>query len=942
MLARWIAVVLVLGLVAAVVAAGQRAAAPSVPTFAVERYFPLEIGNTWVYETRSADADGTTTKVTQVIGRDVLGDQPGQPFAAVVETRGYDGDTAHQISYYVPRPDGMYVPISRDAGQHDSDPDFPFLELPIEEGASWPFSGSAFGLNIPTSLSTVEGFEDMTVAGVEAEDCAVIRTDFEAAFGQTRIPVTGRMWLCPGIGLVRSDSVAEDIGLDSSDQLVAFSVAGRSAATEEVAEADRAALEGAVEGAGGGAGLEPGRSNAIDRTVDFSVVAWQDLRYANPVDPPVGTDEVMVLAEEDGTLSAFDHRTGEVAWRVTLGGRTIAPPVIAGGAVVVEDAVKSVTALDLATGRTLWQRSFPDLASAPPLVAEGLAVVPFHDRVTRALRLADGSVAWEVSTEGLVVTPPALAGDLAILADDEGNALALRVADGEEVWSDSTTLPSDAGPAVRDGLVVLADREATVRGLDAATGELRWERTLPNYVSMPVALGPDEVVVHLDSGRVFSLDAGDGSTRWVAEPGQAGNAPVVAGEEVLVLTEDSRIHRLDRGTGRALETIVLPVPGDLALSDTEVDLSSFGGLLVVGVDADEPRSNPYVAYPLDEGAVAGVTVDATYGSIYPPVDVVGPRAAPAPIEDGRVMFPDYGSVVWSATLDGSEPVEQVHAGTNVPWTVTHDDTILLQDERQLLAMPAAGGEPRWTFDTRSDPFPLVAVAVAGGRVFVPIDGGGVTALDLATGAELWHAGPAGIGRSAPLVVGDAVVSSVGGLAAYDPATGEERWRIAGVEGFSPLTADHGVVFASVATDTEALLMAVEVATGRELWRVVFDGPVFIGPTASASTVVGIETNGTVRAFDVATGQERWRFRMRTYPNGPPQIHGNVVAVADEGLRELFPERDYRVTFLDLETGRFVGSYEPSGTAAQLPVFTSLADRLVLYDVGYLLSLEVTR
>jgi outer membrane protein assembly factor BamB len=939
MLARWIAVVLILGLVAALVAAGERAAAPSQATHDVERYFPLDVGNTWVYESRSGDAE-PTTKVTQVIGRAVIADQPGQPTAAIVETRGYDGDTSRGISYYVPRPDGLYVPISRDIRQTDSVPDFPVLKEPLEVGASWTFAGEVYGLRISSSSTTVDRFEDVTVAGVEAADCLVTTTRFDVNLGGTDYPVTGTTWNCPGIGQVKATSVSEDLGLDLTDELVAFSVGGRSSATEEVAAADEEAGAGAAEAPGGGVGLDPGRSNSLDRTPDLSTVAWADSRIANPTHPPVGNGEAMVLGEDDGTLSAVDHRTGEVWWRVGLSGRILTSPTIAGGVVVAEDAAKTVTALDLRTGRTMWRRSFPDLASAPALAVGGLAIVPFHDRVIRALRLVDGSVAWEVRTEGLVVTPPAMAEGLAVVADDDGGILALRVEDGSEAWTGAIALRSDGGPAVRDDLLVLADQDSTVSGIDARTGELRWEVSLPDFAEEPVAIGPDEVVVHVEEGKVFSLDPDDGSTRWTTELGRAENAPMVAGDEVLILTEDSRLHRLDRATGRPLGTVEVPVPGDRGLSDTQLDVAAFGGVLVVAVDADEPLSNPYVAYRVDGEATSGVTVDVTLRPIYPPVDVTGPRAEPRPLGPDLV-FPDYASVVWAAPTDRSAPLRELYRGSTVPWAVPAGDVVLVQDEQRLLAVPAAGGEPRWTFQM-GDPFPEVTPAVADGRVFVPIDGGGVTALDLATGEELWHEGPPGIGRAAPIVVGDAVVSANGGLSAYEVASGELRWRIEGVEGFAPMATDHGVVFASLATDTELVLLAVDVASGRELWRVPFDGPVFIGLAASASTVVGIESSGTVRAFDAATGEERWRLRLRTHPNGAPQVLGDVVAVADEGLRELFTEREYRVTFLDLETGRYLGSYEPSGTAAQLPVFTSVDGSIVMYDVGFLLGLEVVR
>src|SRR3954470_10178711 len=94
-LVRWLGVAVVLCLLTGAVGAGELVSSPQQPTYpAVDRWFPLDVGSTWVYESRTPGAD-PTTKVTQVIGRGTLGDVPGTPTAEIVETRGYDGDTTH-------------------------------------------------------------------------------------------------------------------------------------------------------------------------------------------------------------------------------------------------------------------------------------------------------------------------------------------------------------------------------------------------------------------------------------------------------------------------------------------------------------------------------------------------------------------------------------------------------------------------------------------------------------------------------------------------------------------------------------------------------------------------------------------------------------------------------------------------------------------------------
>jgi outer membrane protein assembly factor BamB len=229
-------------------------------------------------------------------------------------------------------------------------------------------------------------------------------------------------------------------------------------------------------------------------------------------------------------------------------------------------------------------------------------------------------------------------------------------------------------------------------------------------------------------------------------------------------------------------------------------------------------------------------------------------------------------------------------------------------------------------------------------VVVPVGAGGLAALDLATGEILWRRGPSGnrLGRSTPIVVGDVVVHAVGGLAGYDLETGEPRWRIDGVAAFSPIAATGDTVYAGLVSETEGFLMAVDADSGAERWRSLMVTAVFIGPAAGDDAVVAVDDVGVVHAFDPATGEERWSFGLRTRPTGTPVVLGDVVALAEEGRTEDLREREYRIVLLDLASGRFLASYEPAGSGARLPAFGRAGGRLVAFDPGDLLALEVVR
>ncbi len=124
---------------------------------------------------------------------------------------------------------------------------------------------------------------------------------------------------------------------------------------------------------------------------------------------------------------------------------------------------------------------------------------------------------------------------------------------------------------------------------------------------------------------------------------------------------------------------------------------------------------------------------------------------------------------------------------------------------------------------------LGSPVVAGGTVVVSVwdlgagDGGGLVALDLATGAERWRYTPPFPARSAPAVDGDTVVATLGNgeVHAVSLADGAVRWvhDVAGgldslaSSAWGPPTIDAGVVYVAIQGRTTAL----DLATGAPRW-----------------------------------------------------------------------------------------------------------------------------
>lgn len=205
----------------------------------------------------------------------------------------------------------------------------------------------------------------------------------------------------------------------------------------------------------------------------------------------------------------------------------------------------------------------------------------------------------------------------------------------------------------------------------------------------------------------------------------------------------------------------------------------------------------------------------------------------------------------------------------------------------------------------------------GVRVYACRSGGGVAAIDLATGAEAWRidaaaAGGAPLGfDAAPCVAGDGVVA--GGerwtLLGLDAATGTESWRyvrevafpeampsqaadsmttLYGLQFGAPTVVD-GVAFAgggaasgdgSNPPTAAKGLYAVDAATGALRWQYPLGSGVMASPAVADGMVFVTDLDAGVHAVSAADGELRWTVPSiaATGPGHGPAASGGLVHV----------------------------------------------------------------
>jgi outer membrane protein assembly factor BamB len=245
---------------------------------------------------------------------------------------------------------------------------------------------------------------------------------------------------------------------------------------------------------------------------------------------------------------------------------------------------------------------------------------------------------------------------------------------------------------------------------------------------------------------------------------------------------------------------------------------------------------------------------------------------------------------------------------HLPPAVVDDLVYFVSTTKTACAFDRRTGALRWRFRFAHDsPYAsgYTAPAVRGdtvsfggaGRMNDGGDGSYLFALHRVTGRELWRAapqsGPGSPGRGAvlehcPVIAGDRVLCvSRDALYCFDATGAGLCWSWHSDDGPITLPAVHsGVAYLGGLRN----LLAIDLANGRELWRMPSGGRILTPPSIAAGAVCFsvVERNpANLVAIDVASRQTLWRFTTlhdgspRSSAFSSPVFHADRVYVTND-------------------------------------------------------------
>ncbi len=169
----------------------------------------------------------------------------------------------------------------------------------------------------------------------------------------------------------------------------------------------------------------------------------------------------------------------------------------------------------------------------------------------------------------------------------------------------------------------------------------------------------------------------------------------------------------------------------------------------------------------------------------------------------------------------------------------------------------------------------------------------------------------GVARPADWPMGRGNVAGTGATSDELPTNPELLWEV-DVDG---LGFDAGPIIAAgrvFAADHNGRVLALDLATGAQVWRMEFDTGFVASPAYKDGILFVGDYDGTLHALDAKDGKQKWKFETEMEIDASPNFHGDKV---------LFTSQNGNLYAVKADTGDLVWQYE---TGDQLQCGATLA------------------
>ena len=199
-------------------------------------------------------------------------------------------------------------------------------------------------------------------------------------------------------------------------------------------------------------------------------------------------------------------------------------------------------------------------------------------------------------------------------------------------------------------------------------------------------------------------------------------------------------------------------------------------------------------------------------------------------------------------------------------------------DQHLYCLDVENGELRWRSRvSQASLFASPSYNINTRQILAASLDGTVAALSISSGQQLWRIQLAKPVFSSPVWIDENryLVACVGGVL-YCYSADQLMWKfVTGAPVFSTpcVTGDLTIVVGS----HDHFLYCLEATSGRQLWRLDFQDPLYCSPFADSNSVVCCSTKGLLRIVDLSTGIARSEVQLDGEVfSSPIWLKGNIV------------------------------------------------------------------
>jgi len=292
-------------------------------------------------------------------------------------------------------------------------------------------------------------------------------------------------------------------------------------------------------------------------------VRWRVLMDTASKTTPTISDSMVYIGGYDGSVRAYDSKSGKLRWQVPTGGGIAGQILLQGDKVYVGSEDKSLYCLTAAKGGVVWKFEAEEPIYSMP-VSDGKAIYfGCGSGAFYSVDAASGKEIWKNSDAKYnIEIKPFLCDGKVYYGAWDTFIYCVNTADGKLVWKHVGQgsshggaavyySPADCGPVVCKGVVFAPDRRYECSLSDAATGSVN--SSLESVAA--VALSTDSQLVYLrrTSSKLDKVDS-TGKVVWSADvpAGIVPAAPTEVGGIVYVCGNRGTVSAVSASEGKVL------------------------------------------------------------------------------------------------------------------------------------------------------------------------------------------------------------------------------------------------------------------------------------------------------------------------------------------------------------------------------------------------------